>query len=194
MFIKSSTGVKSCPHSVLPEYAFIGRSNVGKSSLINMLTGRTKLAKTSSTPGKTQLINHFLIDEDWFIVDLPGYGWAKTSKVKRAEFGKIIEDYISNRETMICLFVLIDSRHEPLEKDLEFFRWLGETEVPFAIVFTKMDKLNTTERKGNIEVYKKRLLEEWEYLPPVFLTSATKKEGKDELLDYIEKINLSLDN
>ncbi|MBN1186910.1 MAG: YihA family ribosome biogenesis GTP-binding protein [Bacteroidales bacterium] len=191
-FLKSSPNVESCPHNVLPEYAFIGRSNVGKSSLINMLTGHSKLAKTSSTPGKTQVINHFLINEDWFIVDLPGYGYAKTSKTKRAEFGIMIEDYIVKRETMICLFVLVDSRHEPLQNDLEFFRWLAENEIPFVIVFTKMDKLNVAERKTNIETYKNKMLEEWEYLPEVFLTAATTKEGRDEILDYIENINNSI--
>ena len=192
-FIKSSPNVASCPHNVLPEYAFIGRSNVGKSSLINMLTERSKLAKTSSIPGKTQLINHFLINEDWFIVDLPGYGYTKTSKIQRAEFGEIIEDYVLNRESMICLFVLIDARHAPLENDLAFFRWLGVNQVPFVIVFTKMDKLNKKEKEVNIMRYKKKLLEEWEYLPDIYLTSAKTGEGREEILKFIEKTNLSLE-
>ena len=188
-FICSSSKVSQCPTAEKPEYAFIGRSNVGKSSLINMLTGQKVLAKVSSQPGKTKLINHFLINNEWYLVDLPGYGYARTSKKERSTFSAIIGDYIANRENLTLLFVLIDSRLEPQKIDLEFINKLGEYEVPFAIVFTKMDKLNQREQEVNINRYKKTLLEYWEELPPIFTTSAEKYTGKEELLSYIDSIN-----
>lgn len=188
----SNSDVSKCPQTDFPEYAFIGRSNVGKSSLINMLTGRKSLAKTSSTPGKTLLINHFLINNSWYIVDLPGYGFAARSKSSRDEIERIIKSYILNREEMTCLFVLIDSRHEPQKVDMEFIRWLGENGVPFAIVFTKLDKLGVNAGKAKIEQYKQQLMEEWEELPPMFYTSSVDNRGREELLDYIEEINRQL--
>lgn len=188
----SNSDVAKCPITDLPEYAFIGRSNVGKSSLINMLTGRKSLAKTSSTPGKTLLINHFLINNSWYIVDLPGYGYAARSKESREEIDRIIKSYILNRSEMTCLFVLIDSRHEPQKVDLEFIRWLGENGVPFAIVFTKLDKLGVNAGKAKIEEYRQRLLDEWEELPPMFYTSSVDNRGKEELLEYIDSINKQL--
>ncbi|MCT4614537.1 MAG: ribosome biogenesis GTP-binding protein YihA/YsxC [Marinifilaceae bacterium] len=191
-FVISNTDVNKCPKDKKPEYAFIGRSNVGKSSLINMLTNNKHLAKTSSKPGKTQLINHFIINNEWYLVDLPGYGYAKTSKTLRAGFSKIIQDYIQKREELTSLFVLVDSRHEPQKIDLEFMEWLGENGIPFSIIFTKMDKLNKTKRTENIENYKTKLFETWEQLPPLFLTSSAKAEGKTELVNYIEEINKSL--
>ena len=187
-FIKSSTTVAQCPTQVRPEFAFIGRSNVGKSSLINMLTGNGKLAKISGTPGKTQTINHFLINESWFLVDLPGYGFAKVSKTERSKFGQYIQDYITKRKELTCLFALIDSRHEPQTIDIEFIRWLGEHAIPFAIIMTKTDKLKPGALIRNIEVYKESLLQEWEELPQFFFTSSTSKEGKQDVLDYIGKI------
>jgi GTP-binding protein len=191
-FIISNTDWRKCPDSTLPEYAFIGRSNVGKSSLINMLTNVKGLAMTSSKPGKTLLINHFQINNEWFLVDLPGYGYATASKAMREQVKIIIEDYILNREQLTCLFVLIDSRHEPQAIDLEFMEWLGEGGVPFAIVFTKTDKLGTVKLRDNISAYSEKLLEDWEELPPVFLTSAEKRTGRDEVLNYIEEINANL--
>ncbi|MEG0560759.1 MAG: ribosome biogenesis GTP-binding protein YihA/YsxC [Muribaculaceae bacterium] len=188
----SNTDVEKCPKSTMPEYAFIGRSNVGKSSLINMLTGNSKLAMTSSTPGKTMLINHFLINEKWYIVDLPGYGYALRGKVAREALRTIIEDYILERSQMTNLFVLIDSRHKPQKIDIEFMEWLGENNIPFSIVFTKLDKLGVNTGKANIGLYKQALLEHWEELPPIFLTSAEDKRGRDEILNYISDINLSL--
>ena len=188
-FIISNSDYRLCPEDGRPEYAFIGRSNVGKSSLINMLTGKKGLAKTSSTPGKTMLINHFLINDEWYIVDLPGYGYARRGKESREEIRKIIEDYILERQQMTNLFVLIDSRHEPQMIDLEFMQWLGESGIPFAIVFTKGDKQGPMRLEQNIKVYKNKLLETWEELPPVFVTSSEKKQGRDEVLDYIGKIN-----
>lgn len=188
----SNSDVAKCPITDLPEYAFIGRSNVGKSSLINMLTSRKSLAKTSSTPGKTLLINHFLINNSWYIVDLPGYGYAARSKESREEIDRIIKSYILNRSEMTCLFVLIDSRHEPQKVDLEFIRWLGENGVPFAIVFTKLDKLGVNAGKAKIEEYRQRLLDEWEELPPMFYTSSVDNRGKEELLEYIDSINKQL--
>lgn len=185
----SNSDVAKCPATKLPEYAFIGRSNVGKSSLINMLTGRKGLAKTSATPGKTTLINHFLVNDSWYIVDLPGYGYARRSKEDRGKLEKIINDYILERPQMTSLFVLIDSRHEPQKIDLEFFEWLGENEVPFAIVFTKADKLGRERLRQNIEDYKTKLLEQWEELPPIFITSSETGQGREELLDYIEELN-----
>lgn len=193
-FIISNTDVTKCPSGNLPEYAFIGRSNVGKSSLINMLTNKKGLAMTSSMPGKTQLINHFLINDAWYLVDLPGYGYAQRGKERREKIRSIIESYILNRYEMTCLFVLIDCRHEPQKIDVEFLEWLGENEIPFCIVFTKADKLGPVRFKENVEAYKNRLLEDWEELPPVFYTSSEKKQGRTELLDYIGSINDSLEN
>jgi GTP-binding protein len=188
-FIISNTDFRKCPQDGKPEYAFIGRSNVGKSSLINMLTNRKGLAMTSSTPGKTLLINHFLINDAWYLVDLPGYGYARRGKEGREKIRALIEDYILGREEMSNLFVLIDSRHEPQQIDLEFMEWLGENGVPFGIVFTKADKLGSGRLQLNISSYKDKLLESWEELPPIFITSSEKGKGREELLDYIEKIN-----
>ena len=186
----SNARVDMCPQVEVPEYAFIGRSNVGKSSLINMLTHRKGLAKTSQMPGKTLLINHFSInDGEWYIVDLPGYGYASRGKNQREEINKIIRNYIMRREQMTCLFVLLDCRHEAQKIDLEFINWLGEEGVPFAIVFTKADKLGPNAAAAKVEAYKKVLLENWEELPPIFLTSSEKGTGRDELLDYIDAIN-----
>lgn len=186
----SNARVDMCPQVEVPEYAFIGRSNVGKSSLINMLTRRKGLAKTSQMPGKTLLINHFSInDGEWYIVDLPGYGYASRGKNQREEINKIIRNYIMRREQMTCLFVLLDCRHEAQKIDLEFINWLGENGVPFAIVFTKADKLGPNAAAAKVEAYKKVLLENWEELPPIFLTSSEKGTGRDELLDYIDAIN-----
>lgn len=184
-FIKSSPDIRSCPPEVYPEYAFVGRSNVGKSSLINFLTGRKKLAKTSAQPGKTRLINYFLVDDSWYLVDLPGYGYAKISKSERNRFLPLIKEYLSGRPSMVCLFVLIDSRHPPQKVDLEFLRWLGENEVPFALCFTKTDKLSAHKRQLYFNDYKRTLLKEWEYLPPVFFTSILSKTGREEILNYI---------
>ncbi len=188
-FIISSTDYKKCPSPNLPEYAFIGRSNVGKSSLINMLTNHSKLAKVSGQPGKTQLINHFKIDNSWYLVDLPGYGFAKVSKAQREKWQQFIQDYIVHRENLYCLFVLIDSRHEPQKLDLEFMQWLGEKGIAFAIVFTKTDKLTKNHLEKNSSGYKKELLNYWEELPPIFITSAETKMGKDDLLLFIEDIS-----
>jgi len=188
-FLTSNTDVKKCPGGGLPEYAFIGRSNVGKSSLINMLTDRKNLAKTSQKPGKTQLINHFIINDAWYLVDLPGYGFARRGKEGREKIRTIIEDYILDRQELTNLFVLIDCRHEPQKIDLEFMAWLGENAVPFAIIFTKIDKISKGRLKGNIEVYTAKMLEEWEELPPILTSSAETKEGKDEILRFIEDIN-----
>lgn len=185
----SNTDVSKCPEGNLHEYAFIGRSNVGKSSLINMLTGNSKLAMTSSMPGKTTLINHFLINDSWYIVDLPGYGYARRGKDQRENLRRIIEDYILERTQMTNLFVLVDSRHEPQKIDLEFMEWLGENEVPFSIVFTKLDKLGKVAGAKNVSEYCEKLLEQWEELPPIFLTSSEDKRGREELLDYIEQLN-----
>ncbi|MBD5328900.1 MAG: YihA family ribosome biogenesis GTP-binding protein [Bacteroides sp.] len=186
----SNADYKKCPATDVPEYAFIGRSNVGKSSLINMLGKNKNLAKTSQKPGKTLLINHFKVDNgEWYIVDLPGYGYAARGKDQRAEFGKIIQGYILGREQLTCLFVLIDIRHEPQKIDLEFLRWLGEHQVPFAIVFTKADKLGVNAGKEKVEAYKRVLRKEWEELPPIFITSSEKHTGREELLDYIFSIN-----
>ena len=188
----SNSTVSKCPATSRPEYAFIGRSNVGKSSLINMLTGRNGLAKTSSTPGKTMLINHFLINGEWYIVDLPGYGYARRGKESRDELRRMIEGYVLGRRQMTNLFILVDSRHEPQKIDLEFMEWCGENEVPFSIVFTKMDKLGKVAGGRNVAAYKQRLLETWEELPPIFETSSEDGRGREELLDYIEQINRSL--
>ena len=185
----SNTDVAKCPQGSRHEYAFIGRSNVGKSSLINMLTNHSGLAKTSSTPGKTMLINHFLVNNEWYIVDLPGYGYASRGKESREQLKRIIESYILRREQMTNLFVLIDSRHKPQKIDLEFMQWLGENGVPFSIVFTKLDKLGLNVGKANIGTYKQALLEQWEELPPIFATSSVDGRGREELLDYIEELN-----
>ena len=191
-FVKSSPTVAQCPNTGTPEYAFIGRSNVGKSSLINTLTGIKGLALTGSTPGKTLLINHFLVNGEWHIVDLPGYGFAQRGKKQREELRRMIEGYILGREQLTNLFLLIDSRLEPQQIDLEFIEWLGENGVPFSIVFTKADKLTKTALGTNIENYKTRLKEDWEQLPPIFITSSQTRDGREEILNYIEQINSSL--
>lgn len=188
-FVISNSDYRKCPQDGKPEYAFIGRSNVGKSSLINMLTNRKGLAMTSSTPGKTMLINHFLINDEWYLVDLPGYGYARRGKEGREKLRKIIEDYILEREAMTNLFVLIDSRHEAQKIDLEFMEWLGENGIPFAIVFTKGDKQGSGRLQLNVNAYKEKLLETWEELPPIFVTSSEKGQGREELLKYIDQIN-----
>ena len=200
-YIISSPDVTACPKSTLPEYAFIGRSNVGKSSLINMLCHNPKLAKTSQKPGKTLLINHFLVEsqkskeqsQQWHLVDLPGYGYAQAGQKQREALKRMIERYCLLREQLVCLFVLVDCRHEPQKIDLEFINWLGENGVPFAIVFTKGDKLGKVRLKENVEAYKARLLEEWEELPPVFVTSAETGLGGEELTQYIEDVNRDLE-
>jgi ribosome biogenesis GTP-binding protein YsxC/EngB len=191
-FVISNTDYLKCPDSKLPEYAFIGRSNVGKSSLINMLCNRKDLAMTSSKPGKTLLINHFLINNNWHLVDLPGYGYATAGKKMRDQLQDIIESYILKREQLTCLFLLIDCRHEPQKIDLEFMEWLGDNAVPFSIVFTKLDKLSHVKGIESIRAYKDKLEEQWEELPPIFLTSSEKRLGRDEILGYIEEINKSL--
>lgn len=191
-FVISNSDIKKCPNDGKPEYAFIGRSNVGKSSLINMLTGRNKLAMTSATPGKTLLVNHFIVNDEWYLVDLPGYGYSKRSKVQNEQLERIISSYILDREAMTLLFVLIDCRHEPQKIDLEFFQWLGENGVPFSIIFTKADKLTKSTLASNVAAYKARLLEEWEELPPVFVTSSETALGRDEILQYVNDINETL--
>lgn len=188
-FVISNTDVKKCPAGIFPEYAFIGRSNVGKSSLINMLTARKSLAMTSSTPGKTMLINHFLINNSWYLVDLPGYGYARRGLKGKDQIRTIIEDYILEREQMTNLFVLIDSRLEPQIIDLEFMEWLGENGIPFAIIFTKADKLKGGRLKMNINTYLRELGKQWEELPPYFISSAEDRTGRTEILNYIESIN-----
>ena len=191
-FVVSSARIDQCPNSNLPEYAFIGRSNVGKSSLINMLTGKGKLAKTSATPGKTILINHFVINGEWYLVDLPGYGYAKRSKKDTEKFEHMITTYILDREQMTNLFLLIDVRHEPQQIDLEFMEWLGENGVPFSIVFTKADKVSKAKLNGNVMHYLTELKKQWEELPPYFVTSSETKAGREEILNYIEEINKTL--
>ena len=191
-FVVSNTDVRKCPESKMPEYAFIGRSNVGKSSLINVITGKKGLAMTSSKPGKTQLINHFIINDSWYLVDLPGYGYAQRGKEGRENIRRIIEDYILEREQLTNLFVLLDCRLEAQKIDLEFMEWLGENGIPFSIVFTKIDKLGGGKLRENLNAYTKKLLESWEELPPILLTSSEKKEGKEELLNYIDEITKSL--
>ena len=188
-FSLSAPVVSMCPADNKPEYAFIGRSNVGKSSLINMLTNNKRLAKTSSTPGKTLLINHFIINNEWYLVDLPGYGYAKRSKKEVDRLDQMIRGYILQREQLVNVFVLVDIRIEAQKIDLEFIEWLGLSSVPFAIVFTKADKLSAGKVAANVEAYKKRLFETWEELPPIFVTSAEKRQGRDEVLGYIEQIN-----
>lgn len=191
-FVISNTDYKKCPQDQKPEFAFIGRSNVGKSSLINMLTNRKGLAMTSAKPGKTQLINHFIINDEWYLVDLPGYGYAQRGKEGRERIKTIIEDYILEREALTNLFLLLDSRHEPQKIDLEFIEWLGENGIPFAIVFTKIDKLSKSRLNENMTVYLNKLHETWEELPPIFHTSSEAKIGGEEILDYIEQINKGL--
>src|ERR1051325_6464922 len=188
-FVISNSDPALCPKPTRPEYAFIGRSNVGKSSLINMLTGKRKLAKTSATPGKTQLINHFLINEKWFLVDLPGYGFAKVSKTSLTAWNKMIHDYLLHRKNLLSVFVLVDARHEPQKNDLSFIHWLGEKEVPFAIAFTKSDKMPRQKLINSVQKFKNELLKTWEELPPVFITSAETNAGRDEVLNYIEETN-----
>ena len=191
-FTISSSRAEMCPKSDIPEYAFIGRSNVGKSSLINMLTKKPKLAMTSSTPGKTLLINHFLINKEWFLVDLPGYGFALRGKKMMEKIKNLIEYYVLEREQLTCLFVLIDSRHEPQKIDLEFIEWLGENGVPFAIIFTKADKQTVGKTKQNVNNYLNKLKEQWEELPPHFVSSSENGTGRQEILDYIDGINKEL--
>ncbi|MBU4538771.1 MAG: ribosome biogenesis GTP-binding protein YihA/YsxC [Weeksellaceae bacterium] len=188
-FVKSSGKWQECPEPNLPEYAFIGRSNVGKSSLINAMLNHKDLAKTSQTPGKTQLINHFLINEKWYLTDLPGYGYARVSKSMRRDFEKIITNYILNRKNLVNLFVLIDARHTPQKIDIEFIEWCGENSVPFSIVFTKADKLKPNTVISNVEDYKSELLKTWEDLPEIYVTSAEKKVGGDEILKFISTTN-----
>jgi GTP-binding protein len=192
-FVVSNSEVEKCPKDRIPEYAFIGRSNVGKSSLINMITNHKNLAKTSGRPGKTQLINHFLINKNWHLVDLPGYGYAKVSKTTKAKFQQFITDYFESREQLICAFVLVDIRHEPQKIDTEFIEYLGESEIPFCIVFTKADKISKTKIDSHVAAYKKQLIaHNWEEMPPYFVTSATEGTGKDTLLNYIEEINVEV--
>lgn len=188
----SNTDVTKCPASQIPEYAFIGRSNVGKSSLINMLTGQKKLAMTSQKPGKTQLINHFIINEDWHLVDLPGYGYAQLGNKGRERLKGIIESYILYREQLTCLFVLLDARHEAQKIDLEFIRWVAEAGIPLALIFTKADKLSRAALGRNLDAYRAKLAEEWEELPPIFVTSSETRYGREELLEYIDTINRTI--
>ncbi len=191
-FVISNTDVSKCPKERIPEYAFIGRSNVGKSSLINMLTNHKKLAKISGKPGKTQLINHFLINDNWFLVDLPGYGYAKVSKTKRQSFQKFIRDYFLQREQLVCSFILVDSRHEPQKIDLDFMQFLGENGIPFCIVFTKSDKMGHSKLQQNLTNYKNKILESWESLPTHFVTSSETAVGKEDVLNFIEQVNLDM--
>ena len=191
-FSLSAPTISLCPKDTKPEYAFIGRSNVGKSSLINMLCGRKNLAKTSATPGKTLLINHFIINKEWYLVDLPGYGYAKRSKKEIARLDQMIRSYILQRQQLVNVFVLIDIRLEPQKIDLEFIEWLGASRIPFSLVVTKADKLTAGKAKANLEGYKKTLEVTWEELPPIFVTSSEKRQGKEELLDYIDSINKAL--
>ena len=193
IFISSSTDHKKCPDTGLPEYAFIGRSNVGKSSLINMLVNNKKLARISSTPGKTQLINHFLVNERWYLVDLPGYGWAKVSKVKKASWGKMITNYLLQRQQLVCLFILIDSRLPPQKIDIDFIEWVGVNRIPFALIFTKADKESANKIQKNMSIFRKKLQETWAELPQIFLSSAVDKSGREEILNYIEEVNEKLE-
>ena len=193
-FLMSNTRIDRLPNDNIPEYAFIGRSNVGKSSLINMLVQRRGLAKTSSVPGKTVAINHFIVNDAWYLVDLPGYGYAQHSKKQRDAWRIMINNYITQRRNLVCTFVLVDSRIEPQNNDLGFLGWLGENQMPFCIVFTKADKVSKAELEKNVEAFKTRLLEEWEELPPIFITSSEKKQGRDEVLDYIEQQNAVVAN
>ncbi|MBI3135785.1 MAG: YihA family ribosome biogenesis GTP-binding protein [Bacteroidetes bacterium] len=188
-FVISNTDYRKGPNPTKPEYAFIGRSNVGKSSLINMLCSRKSLAKTSGTPGKTQLINHFLINDTWYLVDLPGYGYAKVGRKVNKSWQDFIVDYILNRENLMNVFVLIDARHSPQKIDMEFMQWLGEKGIPFSMIFTKLDKLNTTEKGKFLKAYQKEMLEVWEEMPLHFISSAVSGIGRDEILGYIEEVN-----
>ena len=190
----SNSEVDKCPKDRLPEYAFIGRSNVGKSSLINMLMERKNLAKTSGRPGKTQLINHFLINKNWYLVDLPGYGYARVSKSSKKVFQKFITNYFEKREQMILAFVLVDCRHEPQPIDMEFMQWMGENGIPFSIIFTKADKLKPMALERNIQIYSEKMLETWEEMPQYFITSASNSSGRDEVLNYIETLNSQIMN
>ena len=192
-FVISNTDIRLCPEPLLPEYAFIGRSNVGKSSLINMLTNNKNLAKISSKPGKTRLINHFLINKNWYLVDLPGYGYAKVNHNQRDKFQKFISRYMTTRENLTNVFVLVDSRHKPQEIDLDFMIWLGERSIPFSIIFTKLDKLKKGEQKKFLKNYEIEILKVWEEMPPYFITSSVERTGKDELLEYIDKVNQTVD-
>ncbi|MEJ2112318.1 MAG: ribosome biogenesis GTP-binding protein YihA/YsxC [Flavobacteriaceae bacterium] len=191
-FVVSNSDVSKCPKNNLPEYAFIGRSNVGKSSLINMLTNRKNLAKTSGKPGKTQLINHFILNKNWYLVDLPGYGYAKVSKSSKKTFQKFITAYFSKRQQLVSAFVLVDIRHEPQQIDLDFMQWLGENMIPFSVIFTKADKLKPKAIENHIEAYKNELLKSWEEVPNYFITSSSKGIGKDELLAFIDATNKNL--
>lgn len=193
-FVISNTDVLKCPNSKLPEYAFIGRSNVGKSSLINNLTGKKKLAMVSGKPGKTRLINHFLINKNWHLVDLPGYGYAKVSKTEKKKFQRFIESYFEKRHQLVNAFVLVDLRHEPQPLDLEFMQWLGVNAIPFSIIFTKADKLKPKAAEKNLATYQEQLLTYWEELPPYFVTSSQTGQGKEDVLNYIDNINQSLIN
>ena len=193
-FLMSNTRIDRLPNDNIPEYAFIGRSNVGKSSLINMLVQRKGLAKTSSVPGKTVAINHFIVNDAWYLVDLPGYGYAQHSKKQRNEWRLMINNYIKQRRNLVCTFVLVDSRLEPQNNDLGFMGWLGENQMPFCIVFTKADKVSKVDLNKNVEALKQKLLEDWEELPPIFITSSEKKEGRDGVLDYIELQNAEIAN
>ena len=187
-FLVSNSDYRKCPEISKPEFAFIGRSNVGKSSLINALTGRKSLAKVSGKPGKTQLINHFEINDEWYLVDLPGYGWAKVSKTSRSEFGKIITGYLLNRESLVTTFILIDIRLEPQKIDQEFIQWMGENGLPFTILFTKCDKLSHQKIQNSVNLWQKTLKQTWEELPPMMITSAVDGTGRDDVLDYIETL------
>lgn len=188
-FVMSNSDVRKCPKPDRPEYAFIGRSNVGKSSLINMLMNKKNLAKTSSTPGKTQLINHFSVNQSWYLVDLPGYGYAKVPKAQKVKFERMISDYILLRENLVSVFVLVDIRHSAQQIDLEFMEWLGVSSIPFTIVFTKLDKLKQSEIQPRLKKYREKMLEKWDELPIQVITSAEKKNGRDDLLEYIEGFN-----
>jgi GTP-binding protein len=191
-FTLSAPNVSMCPNDDKPEYAFIGRSNVGKSSLINMICRNKKLAKTSATPGKTLLINHFIINREWYLVDLPGYGYAKRSKTEIKKLEQMIHGYILQREQLTNVFVLVDIRHEAQKIDLDFINWLGQSQIPFTIIFTKADKLSVSKAQANVAAYKHKLEETWEELPPIFVTSSESRQGRDEILNYIESINKSM--
>ena len=194
VFIKSSPSIKECPPAKLPEFAFIGRSNVGKSSLINMVLDRKSLAAVSARPGKTQLINHFLINNEWYLVDLPGYGWAKVSKSKKSDWDKMIRNYLKERKTLACVFLLVDSRIEPNKNDLTFIKWLGENNIPFIILFTKADKQSRNETQSNIAFFKKHLKKEWAELPEMIITSSVEKTGREDVLDFIGSVMQDLNN